>query len=452
MTVISRARQKWDELAAIYPWHFIGFIIAAMLIPKFYDLSNVFWIGKMSLNSLAISEQYEFIGVTIEIVNEMIPFGILALVAQNYKNREKILEILKAGLIIQVAFSLFVMAIVIGFTPWFVSTIGTPASIVNETTAFLILKSVALPFESVALLLLIGIKSMQKGKEALYIVLISVIVNMLFDILLISNFSFSLRLGLQGVAIGYVISKIVLMIISLVFITSLLEINWRSYLVLPWRNYVKPLFSIGGWTGLDSLVRNAGYIGTLMVLNAMGTAQYGGYNLAMTVMWTLIIPVLALGEGTSVVIGNYFGEKKITEMKSVVLTSFILIIGFMAIVSILGVFLWTPLSQFFNQNPEMVGFSSMTFWWLMIPYCLFGASTIIRSIFFGTGQTRYIFYLGCIANFLLIIPFVILVKMGFIAATFENVMIQFVIVFICDPIIGYFFARRLINKVEENTG
>jgi Na+-driven multidrug efflux pump len=452
LTVISRARQKWDELAAIYPWHFIGFIIAAMLIPKFYDLSNVFWIGKMSLNSLAISEQYEFIGVTIEIVNEMIPFGILALVAQNYKNREKILEILKAGLIIQVAFSLFVMAIVIGFTPWFVSTIGTPASIVNETTAFLILKSVALPFESVALLLLIGIKSMQKGKEALYIVLISVIVNMLFDILLISNFSFSLRLGLQGVAIGYVISKIVLMIISLVFITSLLEINWRSYLVLPWRNYVKPLFSIGGWTGLDSLVRNAGYIGTLMVLNAMGTAQYGGYNLAMTVMWTLIIPVLALGEGTSVVIGNYFGEKKITEMKSVVLTSFILIIGFMAIVSILGVFLWTPLSQFFNQNPEMVGFSSMTFWWLMIPYCLFGASTIIRSIFFGTGQTRYIFYLGCIANFLLIIPFVILVKMGFIAATFENVMIQFVIVFICDPIIGYFFARRLINKVEENTG
>ncbi|MFA5220958.1 MAG: MATE family efflux transporter [Methanoregula sp.] len=315
-----------------------------MLIPKFYDLSNVFWIGKMSLNSLAISEQYEFIGVTIEIVNEMIPFGILALVAQNYKNREKILEILKAGLIIQVAFSLFVMAIVIGFTPWFVSTIGTPASIVNETTTFLVLKSVALPFESVALLLLIGIKSMQKGKEALYIVLISVIVNMFLDILLISNFSFSLHLGLHGVAIGYVISKIVLMIISLVFITSLLEINWRSYLFLPWRNYVKPLFSIGGCTGLDSLVRNTGYVGTLMVLNAMGTAQYGGYNLAMTVMWTLIIPVLALGEGTSVVVGNYFGEKKIKEMKSVVLTSFILIIGFMAVISILGVFLWTPLS------------------------------------------------------------------------------------------------------------
>jgi len=421
-----------------------------MLIPKFYDLSNVFWIGKMSYDTLAITEQYEFIGVTIEVVNEMIPFGILALVAQNYKNREKILEILKAGLIIQLAFSLLVMGIVIGFTPTFVSTIGTPANIVNETTTYLFLKSIALPFESVALLLLIGIKSMQKGKEALYLVLVSVITNMLLDLFLISNFSFSLHLGLQGIAIGYVISKIVLMLISLIFITKLLEINWRSCVTLPWRNYVKPLFSIGGWTGADSLVRNAGYIGTLMILNAMGTAQFGGYGLAMAVMWTLIIPVLALGEGTSVVVGNFFGERKISEMKSVVLTSLILIIGFMAIVAVLGVLWWTPLSQFFNQNPVMVGYSVTTFWWLIIPYCLFGISTIIRSIFFGTGQTRYIFYLGCISNFLIIIPFVALVKMGIIEATFENVMIQFAIVFICDPILGYFFARRVIKRIEGN--
>ncbi|HXX55702.1 MAG TPA: MATE family efflux transporter, partial [Methanoregula sp.] len=283
-----------------------------------------------------------------------------------------------------------------------------------------------------------------------YLVLISVIVNVVLDLFLISNFDFSMHLGLPGVAIGYVISKILLFLISLIFITYLLEINWKSYLFLPWRSYVKPLFSIGGWTGIDSLVRNVGYIGTLMVLNAMGTAEYGGYELAMTVMWTLIIPMLALGEGTSIVIGNYFGEKKIREMKSVVLTSFILVTAYMAVIALLGIFLWTPLSQFFNQNPEMIRFSTTSFWWLIIPYILFGASTIIRSIFIGTGQTRNILYLGCIANFLIIIPFVILVKTGFIAATFENVMIQFVIVFVCDPIIAYLLARRLFRRIEGN--
>jgi len=84
-----------------------------MLIPKFYDLSNVYWIGRISTNALAITEQFEFISVTIEIVNEMIPFGILALVAQNYLNREKVIEILKAGLIIQIAFSLVFTGIII---------------------------------------------------------------------------------------------------------------------------------------------------------------------------------------------------------------------------------------------------------------------------------------------------------------------------------------------------
>ena len=70
-----------------------------MLIPKFYELSNTFWIGHISFQALAITEQYEFLAVTIEIVNETIPFGILALVAQNYKNRQRIVAILRAGLI-----------------------------------------------------------------------------------------------------------------------------------------------------------------------------------------------------------------------------------------------------------------------------------------------------------------------------------------------------------------
>lgn len=61
------------------PWHFIGFLFLVMLIPKCYELANEYWIGRISIDALAITGQYEFIAVTIEIVNEMIPFGILAL-------------------------------------------------------------------------------------------------------------------------------------------------------------------------------------------------------------------------------------------------------------------------------------------------------------------------------------------------------------------------------------
>lgn len=220
----------WKDLIEPYPWSFMGFMLLIFIIPKLYDLSNVYWIGRISLNALAITEQFEFVSVSIEVVNEAIPFGVLALVAQNYKNREKILSILKAGLIIQLFFSILLMSIVVFFNSQFVSTIGTPGELVETTKKYLILKSVALPFESIAFLLLIGIKSMRKGKEALYLVFFSVILNMMLDLYLISDRSFSLHLGIQGVAIGYVVSKISLMIVSIIYLGYILEIDWFFFI------------------------------------------------------------------------------------------------------------------------------------------------------------------------------------------------------------------------------
>jgi len=439
-------KKHWDTITQAYPWHFIGFLILAMLIPKFYDLSNVYWIGRISTDALAITEQYEFIAVTIEIVNEMIPFGILALVAQNYHNREKVIEILKAGLLIQIVFSLIVTGIVVFFTKDFVGTIGTPAEIVNLTTGYLLLKSIALPFEAVAYILLIAIKSLQKGKEALILVTISVIVNMILDLFLISNTSVSLHLGIQGVAIGYVVSKVILMIISVAYVFHLLQLDITTILKTKWRDHVAPLFKIGGWTGLDSLVRNVGYMGLLLVLNVMGTNEFGGYGLAMWVMWTLLIPVLALGEGTSVVVGNYFGEKRYEDLLNVVKTSMVLVIVIMLTITGIGILWWQSLSTFFNPNPDMVTFSVATFWWLIIPYIGFGIGTIFRSIFYGTGQTRYIFYIACIINIGMILPFIALIRMGIITASFSSVMMFYMISFLLDPVLAFIWARKVVSE------
>lgn len=420
-----------------------------MLIPKFYDLSNIYWIGRISMDALAITEQYEFIAVTIEIVNEMIPFGILALIAQNYHNREKVIEILKAGIIIQIVFSLIVTGIVVFFTKDFVGTIGTPVEIVNLTTGYLLLKSFALPFEAVAYILLIAIKSLQKGKEALILVTISVIVNMILDLFLISNTSVSLHLGIQGVAIGYVVSKVLLMVVSVIYVIHLLKLDIATIFKTKWRVHVAPLFRIGGWTGFDSLVRNVGYMGLLLVLNVMGTDEFGGYGLAMWVMWTLLIPVLALGEGTSVIVGNYFGEKRYEDLLNVVKTSMVLVIVIMLTIAGIGVLWWQSLSAFFNPNPDMISYSVATFWWLIIPYIGFGIGTIFRSIFYGTGQTRYIFYIACIINIGMILPFIALIKMGIITASFSSVMMFYMISFLLDPVLAFIWARKVISEFPD---
>jgi MATE family multidrug resistance protein len=188
----------------------------------------------------------------------------------------------------------------------------------------------------------------------------------------------------------------------------------------------------------------------LNVLNIIGANQFGGYGLAMTVMWTVIIPVLSITEGTNVMVGNYYGERNYANIKKVILTSLFLVSIAMTAVAIGGVLFWNSLSTFFNQNPVMVYYSTSTFWWLIIPYFLFALSMILKSVFYGTGKTKYIFYISGFCNFVLIIPFWALAKLELVTASFENVMALFVIVFAVDLAITYFLVRRAMKQIRES--
>jgi hypothetical protein len=66
----------------------MAFLIRSLLIPRIYSLKNTFWVGHIDYSAFAIAEQYGFMGILIEIVNETLPFGILALVSQNFTKPE----------------------------------------------------------------------------------------------------------------------------------------------------------------------------------------------------------------------------------------------------------------------------------------------------------------------------------------------------------------------------
>ncbi|MFA5213035.1 MAG: hypothetical protein WC406_06860, partial [Methanoregula sp.] len=115
MDFSPRIRKQWGIITQNYPWYFIGFLILAGIIPKIYIILNLFWIGRISMDALAVTEQYEFIGSTMEVLQGMIPIAVLALVSQHYHHREKVIEIVKAGLILQIIISLAITVFIVFF-------------------------------------------------------------------------------------------------------------------------------------------------------------------------------------------------------------------------------------------------------------------------------------------------------------------------------------------------
>ncbi len=440
--------KEFKTLVREFPWDFMGFLFLALLIPRIYSLTNTFWVGHIDYSSLAIAEQYEFMGILIEIVNETIPFGVLALVSQNYKNRNAVVKQLVAGLILQLVLSTVLAVVILTNMASFVNLIGTAPELVDQTVSYLSLRALALPFASIGLLLLVGLKAMDRAKLALGIVALNVAMNMVLDLMLVSPYPFSLQLGLTGVAQGYLISNVFYCIIALVAAVMTLKVRRVEFGIDPLISESRPLFKVGGWTGIDSFVRNFFYFFVLQVLNFMGPDQYAGFQLFQRLMWTALIPVIAIAEGTAIRVGHYLKEENAEHkiprlLQTSAFLGFLIITGF----GVIGIFAIDAMGFFFTSNPTVVQYSSIMFRWQILPYIMFAVAMNLRGLFFGTGKTYYILIVSLILNLGIILPFFFMMSNGILPQVYESVMLMFVFVDLVDIIVAIVLVKALLRRL-----
>ena len=437
-----------------YPWGFMGFLILTMAVPRLYSLVNAFWVGRISMHAPAVSEQYEFVALLLEVIHETVSVGVLALVARTFfdggrSERKDSVGIWKAGGISALVLAGGVGLMVFLGTERFTAAVGTQGAIAQETILYLRLRALGIPLEACALVGLTALKSLRRGGMVLGLALLSVCCNILFDLLLLSDFPFSLQWGLQGSALAFLGAQAILLTTSFAMLLRTAGVSLPSFAAHPWRCHIKPLFAVGGWSGAESLVRNAGYAGILVLLNSMGTDEYGGYGIAMNILWTALIPVLAVTEGTNVLVGNLLGGSRGESIPRAIRISSLLTALYLGGLGILGFFLWDSVAATFTMNPAMVAYSKTAFLGLMIPYILMGLSWQVKSLFYGTGETRPILLIALMLNGLLTLPFVLAVQRGILGLSFRNVLLYFAAALVMDLLCTLFFGVRVWRKVQK---
>ena len=123
--------------------------------------------------------------------------------------------------------------------------------------------------------------------------LLKMILNIVLDVTFLSSLTFSLQLGVDGVAYTNIITEAatLVMICSLLFIR--LRPHWRSEMSFQW---MVTWLNKGLYSGLDSLVRNLVYM--LVILRSMNLlASAGLYWTTNSFIWSyLLLPFLPLSE------------------------------------------------------------------------------------------------------------------------------------------------------------
>lgn len=441
-----RNEGSWRSALRAYPWSFMGFLLLCAIVPKLYDMLSIYWLGRISSQALGIAEQQEFLAIAIEVINEAAAVGVLALVAQHAARRDEALEALGSGLTFCLT-SAALLALLIWLVPqWFIKAVGTPPQLVADTASYLRLRACGLPFDAAGLVLLTALKALRRGRSALLIVVFATLLNAALDLGLISTVRFSLRMGVAGLALGYVLTKMGLCLVSAITLQRLLAIR-SSDLFGKLRLAFPRFLASGGWAGAESLVRNLGYMVLLTVLNTLGPDAFAGYGLAMTLMWTALLPALALAEGSNIVVGYLYGARQHAQLDRTLGLSLALVLVMMAGWLLLGALYFRSAAQLLTPHPAIAAAAVRVFAVLAVPYVFLALSQILKSVFIGTGQTVSLFLVSLLINALLIIPYALRVRAFGSPPSFGETMGLVAATVLTDFLLTLFLAWRLRRRI-----
>jgi len=440
ITTIKRLLGQWD-------WGLFLLIFLYMALPRFYRSYSIYLIGNVipDTNALATVAQWQFIELLLEVVQETFVLAIFFFVGRGMQRSEGPGPPIRTSLTSILLFSGVLAAVLFIMSDNFVAIIGTPESIRETTSLFLKIKTATIPLFLLSMASIVIVETVNRKRYILTIAILQVIYQFIFDSLFYGGYPFSLNLGVLGVAWSEIVSG------SCLFITILFLLryiifdkvkNLLSFFTLKdWRIYLR----VGGWSGLDSLVRNIAYFFMIVrLLNLLGESSIGGYYLAMHIIWSfLLVPILALTESARVLIANH--SEDIYKVRQIWYSALV-IGGIIVLIWLVLLPFWGDFAGFLNSNSEIVDYSEKAMVILIVPYILLALNMVTDSIFYGIGKTQYQAYQAIITNgFVYVIAFILYLT-GIWSPSFTSILILFGIGILVDSILTVYYAYSVLYR------
>lgn len=252
---------------------YLSMLVFAFL-PTIYSTLRIFYLGNIPNEwTFSIAGQLSWVSLLYEILTEAIILPLFFFIGKNIEKKDKILNLVKTGLVISFIPFFIVSSIIIAFPRQLLELMAINPNIIEETIPYIRLEAVANIFLILLLFVQTIIFSIKKEKYIYLLTFLRLILTIFLDTVFISNFNFSLKLGVNGIGYSNILLNLSLFILSL-FILAKEDINIFKKIKLDF-SWVKELAKIGGVSGLESFVRNIFYLIMISrmvnVVNEQGT-------------------------------------------------------------------------------------------------------------------------------------------------------------------------------------
>lgn len=417
---------------------YLALLITASL-PTIYTTTRIYFLGDLPADwGVNIASQLAWVNLGLEVVQEAIVLPLFFLLGKSLHDRAATINKLTTGLLVTLGIYIVLTGLISVFAKPLVTAMAQHPDQIPTTVEYIRLEMVAATLLSAVKFLTVFFVLMD-WRQVIYAVLgIQVLVSISLDAILLSQFDFSLKIGVNGIAISNMAASIATLSYAVWVVKkryNIIKSDWKTKLSIGW---LREWWSVGKWSGVDSLIRNTFFL-VFIIRMVNVVEEQGTFWVANGFIWGwLLLPFLPLAD----LVKQDAAQGPLLAHREKML-------GYFSVCIIIASF-WLCLSPGFAWFFKIVLNSDtephVTLVWLSMPfYFLFMLNTTMDSVLYGRGKTGYLALQSAITNTTVYGTAYVLYTQGVINPTLYGIAILFGLGIFVDTLVTWWLYNRHIR-------
>ncbi len=366
-------------------------IIMANVLQTMYQLIDTFWLGRLGANAVAsVSLSFPILFLVLSLGGGLTLAGTVIVAQHKGANNQKKVNYSSS----QTVMVIFLISILLAFVGYFSASplmkfVGAGPEVFQDSVDYFQVSSWGFIF----LFMFFVFQSLMRGIGEvfmpMYIVLATVLLNLVLDPLFIFGYGPIEGQGVAGAAVASIITQGLSAVAGLwILFRGSYGIRIKFSQMRPDFKWIKKLFQLGIPSSLDQSSRAAGMTVMVMLVTGFGSEIVAAYGVGARILSLVIVPALGFAMATTSLVGQNFGAGKIVRTEKVAnLSAMIALVGLTGI-GLVFFFFAEAIITFFVPGDEQVIRDGALFIKIMAPsFGLLGVQQVLNGAFNGVGMT-----------------------------------------------------------------
>ena len=294
------------------------------------------YIGKIGLGAAGIANSIAFLIASIGIGGLSVVAPLISK-AKAERNISEINRLFRAGIVVSLWFGL-VLGLIGGVCIYFFDIFQQSPEINRQAPMFMAI----IILSNVFMFVFAAAKQLSDGLSRTYVAMIitviGLILNLVFNILLINGYAGLPKLGLNGSATSTLITRILMMFAMLAYLynnSAFTRYLKSKYNDLKINDLVVSIFKIGVPSGLQFFFEIAAFSLAVIMMGWLGENQLAAHQIAINVAATTYMMAAGLGVAGGIRVGEGRGLKSTHKIRISANVALLLVMAFMATMMLL---------------------------------------------------------------------------------------------------------------------